>query len=76
MSHLKRTAICAALSIFAVAALSGSGAASAFGAADVVEAERSSLLPGAVYAAAAEEGETPVDYTIIPETPESPLADD
>ncbi|WP_219894532.1 cell wall hydrolase [Aquisediminimonas profunda] len=76
MSRLKRTAICAALSIFAVAALSGSGAASAFGAADVVEAERSSLLPGAVYEAAAQEGETPVDYTIIPETPESPLAGD
>lgn len=29
-----------------------------------------------MYAAAAEEGETPVDYTIIPETPESPLAGD
>ncbi len=73
MSHLKRTAICAALSIFAVTALSGSGAASAFGAADVVGAENSSLLPGAVYDTAAQEGETPADYTIIPE---SPNADD
>lgn len=76
MSSLKRSAICAALSIFAVTALSGSGAASAFGAADVVEAERSSLLPSAVYEAAAEEGETPVDYTIIPEVSESPAAAD
>ena len=67
MSKAKRTAICAALSLFAVTALSGSGAASAFGAADVVEAEKSSLLPRAVYEAADDEGETPVDYTIIPE---------
>lgn len=75
MSNVKRTAFCAALSLFAVTALSGSGAASAFGAADVVEAEKSSLLPGAVYQAAAEEGEMPVDYTIIPEIPETPVAD-
>jgi len=59
----------AALSLFTVTALSGSGAASAFGAADVVEAEKSALLPGAVYEAALEEGETPIDYTIIPEMP-------
>ncbi|MBK9588273.1 MAG: cell wall hydrolase [Sphingomonadales bacterium] len=76
MSNLKRTAICAALSIFAATALSGSGAASAFGAADVVEAEKSSLLPGAVYEAAAEEGETPIDYTIVPEISEPALATD
>lgn len=57
----------AALSLITVTALSGSGVASAFGAADVVEAEKSALLPGAVYEAAAAEGETPVDYTIIPE---------
>ena len=75
MSNVKRTAFCAALSLLAVTALSGSGAASAFGAADVVEAEKSSLLPGAVYEAAAEEGETPVDYTIIPELPAAAAAD-
>ena len=69
MSKAKRTAICAALSLFAVTALSGSGAASAFGAADIAEAEKSSLLPRAVYEAAENEGETPVDYTIIPEVP-------
>jgi spore germination cell wall hydrolase CwlJ-like protein len=69
MSKAKRTAICAALSLFAVTALSGSGAASAFGAADITEAEKSSLLPRAVYEAAENEGETPVDYTIIPEAP-------
>jgi N-acetylmuramoyl-L-alanine amidase len=69
MSKAKRTAICAALSLFAVTALSGSGAASAFGAADISEAEKSSLLPRAVYEAAENEGETPVDYTIIPELP-------
>ncbi len=71
MSNAKRTAFCAALSLFAVTALSGSGAASAFGAADVTAAEKSSLLPGAVYETAAEEGETPVDYTIIPEIPDA-----
>lgn len=69
MSKAKRTALCAALSLFAITALSGSGAASAFGAADISEAETSSLLPRAVYEAAANEGETPVDYTIIPEVP-------
>ncbi len=69
MRKARRTAFCAVLSLFAVTALSGSGAASAFGAADIVEAEKSSLLPGAVYQAAADEGETPVDYTIIPEIP-------
>lgn len=74
MRNIKRTALCAALSLFAVTALSGSGAASAFGAADVVEAEKSSLLSGAVYEAAAEEGETPVDYTIIPEVSAAPTA--
>ena len=67
MSKAKRTAICAALSLFAITALSGSGAASAFGAADIAEAEKSSLLPRAVYEAAENEGETPVDYTIVPE---------
>ena len=77
MSKVKRTAFCAAISFIAVTALSGSGAASAFGAADIVEAEKSSLLPGAVYEAAADEGETPVDYTIIPEMPVAPpTADD
>jgi len=76
MRNVKRTAFCAALSLFAVTALSGSGAASAFGAADVVEAEKSSLLSGAVYEAAAEEGETPVDYTIIPEVPAAPASAD
>jgi len=69
MRNVKRTAFCAALSLFAVTALSGSGAASALGAADVAAAEKSSLLPGAVYETAAEEGETPIDYTIIPEIP-------
>lgn len=69
MSKVKRTAFGAALSFVAVAALSGSGAATAFGAADIVEAEKSSLLPGAVYEAAADEGQTPVDYTIIPDVP-------
>lgn len=69
MSKVKRTAIGAALSFVAVAALSSSGAATAFGAADIVEAEKSSLLPGAVYEAAAGEGQTPVDYTIIPDVP-------
>lgn len=69
MSKVKRTAIGAALSFVAVAALSSSGAATAFGAADIVEAEKSSLLPGAVYEAAADEGQTPVDYTIIPDVP-------
>ena len=69
MRKAKRTAICAVLSLFAVTALSGSGAASAFGAADIAEAEKSSLLPGSVYEAAESEGETPVDYTIIPDVP-------
>lgn len=76
MRNVKRTAFCAALSLFAVTALGGSGAASAFGAADVVDAQKSALLPGAVYQAAAEEGETPVDYTIIPEIPAAPVSAD
>lgn len=76
MSRFKRTAICAALSIVTVTALSGSGAASAFGAADVVAAEKSSLLPDAVYTAAAQEGETSTNYTIVPETAETPVASD
>lgn len=76
MSSFKRTAFCAALSLFAVTALSGSGAALAFGAADVADAEKSSLLPGAVYQAAEDEGESPVDYTIIPEVPAAPAATD
>lgn len=76
MRIVKRPALGAVLSVMAVTALSGSGAASAFGAADIVEAEKSSLLPGAVYQEAANEGETPVDYTIIPEVPADPLTRD
>lgn len=68
MSKVKKTAFGAVLSFVAVAALSGSGAATAFGAADIVEAEKSSLLPGAVYEAAAAEALSPANYTIIPET--------
>lgn len=69
MSKVKKTAFGAVLSFVAVAALSGSGAATAFGAADIVEAEKSSLLPAAVYEAATQEGQSPVQYTIVPETP-------
>ena len=49
--------------------MTGSGAAPAFGAADIVEAQNSVLLPAAVREMAGQEGETPVDYTIIPEIP-------
>lgn len=76
MSQLKRTAFGAALLLFAGTALSGSGAALAFGAADIAEAGTDSLLPGAVYQAAEDEGETPVDYTIIPEVPAAPAVTD
>jgi N-acetylmuramoyl-L-alanine amidase len=63
-----RAAMIAAISFVSLIAIGGSGAASAFGASDIADAERSSLLPRAVVDAAREEGETPVDFTIIPET--------
>ncbi len=44
----------------------------AWGAADIAEARQTTLLPNSVYDAAAAEGETPVDYTIIPEPVEQP----
>lgn len=69
MSKVKKTAFGAVLSFVAVAALSSSGAATAFGAADIVEAEKSSLLPAAVYETAVQEGQSPAQYTIVPETP-------
>jgi N-acetylmuramoyl-L-alanine amidase len=59
----------AAISLFAFAAISGSGASPAFGASDIAASDAETLLPVSVLAAAADEGETPVDLTIIPETP-------
>jgi N-acetylmuramoyl-L-alanine amidase len=65
----KFAATTAAVSLFALAALAGSGAAPAFGASDIASSGSETLLPVSVIAAAADEGETPVDLTIIPETP-------
>jgi N-acetylmuramoyl-L-alanine amidase len=69
MSKVRRPAFLAALSVFAITAIGGSGAAPAFGAADILEAQSTSLLPSSVYETAGQEGETPVDLTIIPELP-------
>lgn len=58
-----------AISLFALAAMGGSGASPAFGASDIAASDSEGLLPVSVIAAAADEGETPVDLTIIPEFP-------
>lgn len=71
MSRLFRLASAAAL-VFACAGLTGVMGTTAWGAADIAEARLTTLLPVSVYAAAADEGETPVDYTILPEPVEQP----
>jgi N-acetylmuramoyl-L-alanine amidase len=77
MKNVRRPAFLAALSVLSVTAITGSGAAPAFGAADIVEAQNSALLPAAIRDMAGQEGETPVDYTIIPELPvaDAPVED-
>ncbi len=50
-----------------LAGMAASG--SAFGSSEILDSDGGSLLPQAVISAAAQEGETAVDYTIIPETP-------
>lgn len=59
-------AVCCCVSL---AALGASGTAPAFGASEILDSEGGSLLPPSVISAARDEGETPVDYTIIAETP-------
>lgn len=76
MSKFRRSATFAVLSFISATAVSGSGAAPAFGAADTVEAQASALLPVAVREIAVLEGDTPVDYTILPEIPAAPAAGD
>lgn len=71
MSRLFRTASAAAI-VFVSAGLTGVMGTTAWGAADIAEARQTTLLPKSVYDVAADEGETPVDYTIIPEPVEQP----
>lgn len=75
MKRFRRTAAIAAVSFVSLTAMSGSGLAPAFGAADIVEAQNSALLPVSVRDLAAQEGESPVDYTIIPDLPAEPVAE-
>jgi spore germination cell wall hydrolase CwlJ-like protein len=74
MSQLFRAASAAAF-VFVCAGLTGVMGTTAWGAADTVEARQTTLLPEAIYDVAANEGETPVDYTILPEPVEQPEAD-
>jgi N-acetylmuramoyl-L-alanine amidase len=66
----------AAFSLVSLAAMGASGAAPAFGASEILDSEGESLLPQSVVSAARDEGETPVDYTIIPELPAAPSRED
>lgn len=58
----------AAIACVSVTAAGVAISAPAFGASETLD-DDGELLPQSVIAAAREEGETPVDYTIIPETP-------
>lgn len=62
-----------AAACISLAALAASG--SAFGSSEILDSDGGSLLPQSVISAAAQEGETPVDFTIIPEVARQDAAD-
>jgi N-acetylmuramoyl-L-alanine amidase len=70
MSKFFRTALIAVLSLGFAATLSGTGAATAFGAALVPGEDNGVLLPQSVREAAQDEAESATDYTIVPEANE------
>jgi N-acetylmuramoyl-L-alanine amidase len=72
MTRFFRAASVAALLLAGAGVTGNLGSATAWGASDVIDARSETLLPESVYDAASQEGETPVDYTIIPEPVEQP----
>jgi N-acetylmuramoyl-L-alanine amidase len=74
MSKFSRTAFFAVLSCVSAAALSGSGAATAFAAALSNDREARILLPQSVISAADEEAQAAGDYNFIPDLSETPGA--
>jgi N-acetylmuramoyl-L-alanine amidase len=74
MSNFFKSATFAAVSLAGVITASQLAGTTAWGAADIVEAQSQTLLPQSVYDTAAAEGETPVDLTIIPEISDAPEA--